>query len=141
MKKATCTWGDGPDVMLTLEDDWFVLYEGPKHQSPPRGDYLYGYVTKGSTDLTADEALELAAQLTSAANSAKELDHLYVPKYVGSPLSEKELKEVLEDYPPETLTCYRCSQRDKCKYVDDLYNINGDCLAMKQREYAQTKRK
>ena len=76
MKKATCTWGDGPDVLLSLEDDWFVLYEDPKHQAPPRGDYQHGYVTKGSMDLTADEALALAAKLTEAANSAKELDSM-----------------------------------------------------------------
>jgi len=76
MKRATCTWGDGPDVLLAFEDDWFVLYEDPKHQAPPRGDYLHGYVTKGSCDLTADEALTLAFELTQAANSAKELDRI-----------------------------------------------------------------
>ena len=33
--------------------------------------------------------------------------------------------------PPETLTCFDCDQRKICAYVDDPYNINGDCLAMK----------
>lgn len=76
MKKATCTWGDGPDVLLALENDWFVLYEDPKHQAPPRGDYLHGYVTKGSMDLTAAEALTLAAHLEAAANQALELERM-----------------------------------------------------------------
>ena len=29
---------------------------------------------------------------------------------------------------PITLTCYNCKQRDTCKYVDDPYNTDGDCL-------------
>jgi len=33
--------------------------------------------------------------------------------------------------PPETLTCFKCDQRSLCDYVDDPYNTNGDCLAMK----------
>jgi hypothetical protein len=74
MIDATCTWGDGPDVMMTFKDYRFVLYEDPKHTKPPQGDYAHGYVTKGSTDLTADEALILAARLIDAANNAKELD-------------------------------------------------------------------
>lgn len=32
---------------------------------------------------------------------------------------------------PESLTCFGCSQRDICKYVDDWYNTDGDCLASK----------
>jgi len=77
MKKATCTWGDGPDVLLVLEDDFFILYEDPKHLEPPRGDYVHGYVTKGSMNLTADEALALAGQLRKAAMLAKELEREY----------------------------------------------------------------
>jgi hypothetical protein len=147
MKRAVCTWGDGPDVVLDLKDDMFVLYEKPELGeliAPFKGTYLHGYVTKGSMDLTADEALQLAAELTSAAQNAKEMDRMCqehdkmeakqvpnVPKLVGLPLSEIDLKAVLADYPLETLTCYKCSQRDTCKYVDDLYNTHGDCLAMK----------
>ncbi len=139
MKRATCTWGDGPDVILDLKDDTFILYENPIHV---KSSSIYGHVTKGSMDLTADEALELAAELEAAANNAKDLDRVCkehdkmiempnVPKYVGDPLSEKDLKEILADHPLETLTCYECPHRDTCKYVDDLYNIDGDCLAIK----------
>ena len=76
MKKVECTWGDGPDVLLSIENDIFVLYEDPKHQAPPRGDYQHGYVTKGSMDLTAAEALTLAAHLEAAANQALELERV-----------------------------------------------------------------
>ena len=166
MKRATCTWGDGPDVLLVFEDDHFMLYEDPKYNKPPQGSPAHGYVTKGSSDLTADEALQLAADLEAAANNAKELDRTCeehdeeaanqakafeifkeiaveydyyekrckmpnVPMYIDEPLSEKDLMAILADHPPETLTCYRCAQRDTCKYVDDLYNIDGDCLADK----------
>ena len=139
MKRVECTLGDGPDVILTLENDFFILYEDPKHQAPPRGDYRHGYVTKGSADLTADEALTLALELTQAANSAKELYHICkdcdksdkITKECGMPLTEEEMKAINEDYPLESLTCYRCAQRGTCKYVDDLYNTYGDCLADK----------
>ena len=154
MINATCTWGDGPDVMLTFDDYIFVLYEDPKHQAPPHGDYAYGYVTKGSTDLTADEALILAAHLTDAANNAKELDRMCeehdkmeaaaksnIRKYMNAPLSENEIKEINENYSLETLTCYKCPHRDTCYHVDDLYNIDGDCLTSKQGDYASKKRK
>lgn len=177
MKRAACTWGDGPDVVLDLKDDTFILYENPIHV---KSSSIYGHVTKGSMDLTADEALALAAHLEAAANNAKELERTCrehdeevanrakafeifeeiayeydeylegelidsmcemnrsemqkmtnVPKYVGDPLSEKDLMAILADHPLDTLTCYKCPHRDTCKYVDDLYNTHGDCLAMK----------
>ena len=31
----------------------------------------------------------------------------------------------------EDLTCFDCPSRNDCKYVDDFYNTNGDCLAEK----------
>jgi len=32
---------------------------------------------------------------------------------------------------PEELTCYGCIARNSCRFVDDLYNTGGDCLAEK----------
>jgi len=141
MKRAECMWGDGPDVVLDLKDDVFVLYEDPIHV---KSSSIHGHVTKGSMDLTADEALQLAADLEAAANNAKEMDRMCedhdkehvavfntIDKWGGSPLTEKEMKEVNEDYPIETLTCHKCPHRETCKYVDDLYNTHGDCLATK----------
>jgi len=40
----------------------------------------------------------------------------------------------IDDYPgpdPDTLTCKDCPERSTCKYVDDWYNTDGDCLAYK----------
>jgi hypothetical protein len=32
---------------------------------------------------------------------------------------------------PESLTCFSCTDNDICKYANDPYNTDGDCLAMK----------
>lgn len=31
----------------------------------------------------------------------------------------------------EDLTCFDCLCRSECYWVDDLYNTDGDCLALK----------
>jgi hypothetical protein len=31
----------------------------------------------------------------------------------------------------EDMTCNNCPERDTCDLAWDLYNINGDCLALK----------
>lgn len=31
----------------------------------------------------------------------------------------------------EDLTCFDCPLRKECYWVDDLYNTDGDCLALK----------
>ena len=69
MINATCTWGEGPDVLLVLKDHHFVLYENPTF-----GGYTHGVVTKGSTDLTVDEAESLAHDLLNAVAQCRELD-------------------------------------------------------------------
>jgi len=33
--------------------------------------------------------------------------------------------------PKEELTCFKCDEKDTCKYAWDLYNTDGDCLANK----------
>ena len=70
--KAECTWGDGPDVLVMLNGTHIMLYEYPKNYER----FKHGEVSQGSLDLTSDEALLLAGELISAANSAKELDYL-----------------------------------------------------------------
>jgi hypothetical protein len=70
--KATCTWGCGPDVMLNLDGHPMVLYEDPIHKDK----WVHGAVTKGSLDLTADEAEAFGFQLIEAARQAKALDEL-----------------------------------------------------------------
>ena len=72
--KVSCTWGEGPDVLVTFEDHPFILYEDAKNDPPPRGQWRHGYVSMGSFDMTADEAIKLSYQLKEAARNARNLD-------------------------------------------------------------------
>lgn len=69
---ASCTWGEGPDIMLVMDDKPFICYEDLK-----KGRWKHGYVTKGSTDLTQQEARDLAASLLTAADACKALEDSY----------------------------------------------------------------
>lgn len=75
MVKASCTWGDGPDVMVSFSKDKegrsipFILYENPIY-----GSWLHGHVENGSFDLTTKEALKLAAELIEAAGGCKYME-------------------------------------------------------------------
>ena len=70
MKKATCTWGDGPDVLLHFENDHCVIYD----ETIDFSRFKHGSFTKGSMSLTADEALDLAKQLETAAHQVQDLE-------------------------------------------------------------------
>ena len=58
-----CAWGDGPDVGINVH-----LTEQEQR------DWSLGLIP---IDLTADEAIEMAHKLLSAAEGAKELDRSY----------------------------------------------------------------
>lgn len=50
----------------------------------------------------------------------------------GSDLKDQDTQDF--EYPgpdPDTLTCKYCHERSTCKFVDDWYNTDGDCLAYK----------
>lgn len=49
--------------------------------------------------------------------------------FADSPLNKGEIKE--RWHKEEDLTCFECDQRAWCPFVDDWYNTDGDCLAMK----------
>lgn len=68
--RAVCTWGDGPDVLLVLEGKKLICYHNPKDEI----HWIHGIISEGSMDLTAHEALELAAELIRAAEDAIKLD-------------------------------------------------------------------
>jgi hypothetical protein len=48
--------------------------------------------------------------------------------FADSPINPKE-----RWHKPEDLTCYNCNEqiRTSCPFVDDWYNTDGDCLALK----------
>ncbi len=68
--KVTCTWGEGPDVVLDLDGTLMVLYEDPHDKDA----WTHGAVSDGSLDLTAAEAEELGILLIQVAKQARDLD-------------------------------------------------------------------
>jgi hypothetical protein len=67
--KASCTWGEGPDVILDLDGSLMVLYENPHDKEA----WTHGAISDGSLDLTAAEAEELGIQLITASKQARDL--------------------------------------------------------------------
>lgn len=53
------------------------------------------------------------------------------PTVLNNNTDDEEVVAALLDYPKELLTCFNCTEREECEFVDDLYNTDGDCLAMK----------
>ena len=53
------------------------------------------------------------------------------PAETLDPLEEEAYYEHLADVAPEDTTCFRCSDKESCKYAFDPYNTDGDCLADK----------
>jgi hypothetical protein len=73
--KASCAWGDGPDVIVTLEGTKVILYEDPWNHDPPIGQYKHGLISQGSFDLTSKQARQLASELIKAAEGAEYLQN------------------------------------------------------------------
>jgi hypothetical protein len=70
---ASCTWGEGPDVLLINQGAEYMLYKDPhgfKHG-------VHGFSSEGSVHLTAAEAKALAGDLLMAAGQAEGLDKSY----------------------------------------------------------------
>lgn len=88
--RASCTWGDGPDVLLILEGRELLLYAAPRMPGPDNvmnpitgsktnfgkklAEKAQGYVNEGSLCLTAPEARALASELNAAAKQAEDMD-------------------------------------------------------------------
>jgi hypothetical protein len=74
MFKAECTWGDGPDVLLVIEDrgnEWpLQLLEGPTELER----FSHGICEHASVGMTAKQARELAEQLLLASSKAEFLE-------------------------------------------------------------------
>lgn len=67
--KVECTWGPGPDVVLSLEGTSLVLGENPNSLQR----WSHGIIREGEIDLTANQAFELGNALIDAAEKAKKL--------------------------------------------------------------------
>lgn len=70
--KAECAWGEGPDVILSLDNTGMVLHEDPCDLDK----WKHGVVKQGSLDLTAAEAYKLAMELLAAVNKVNELEQI-----------------------------------------------------------------
>lgn len=59
-----------------------------------------------------------------------EVNNIFNPDY--DPAEDPEF-DIEDMWIPakEDLTCFKCPCRDECYWVDDLYNTDGDCLALK----------
>ncbi len=68
--KAECTWGEGPDIVVSLDGTPLILSQEPEDLNR----FKYGAITKGDFDMTAKEATQFAGELLSAARRAQELD-------------------------------------------------------------------
>ncbi len=77
--KASCTGGDGADILLTLANTKMVLWEAPRlnDHMPRRVQHTYGYITQGDAELTADEAEKLGYELIHAAKAVRDLHPIH----------------------------------------------------------------
>jgi len=66
--KATNTWGDGPDIILSLEGSKMILLEPPE-----MGEFTEGTISKGNTDMTCAEAKTLAYELLSIVDHIEQM--------------------------------------------------------------------
>lgn len=71
--KAQCTWGDGPDIVLSLEGTSLVLLENPSKFN----HFKRGVVSAGSLDLTVSEAKQLRYELDCAIQMVEDLERKY----------------------------------------------------------------
>ncbi|HUW48639.1 MAG TPA: hypothetical protein VMW36_07845 [Patescibacteria group bacterium] len=69
--EATCTWGDGPDILLSSKD-WKIVNHSPTEDLDK---WTHGTQKHWSTDLTRDEAVSLIFHLQSAVERVDELEH------------------------------------------------------------------
>jgi len=87
--KAECTWGEGPDVLVSLDGTTIVL-----HEKPVSDVWEHGVVTQGSLDLTAGEAEAFASELLGAAREVRNLE-FYAKQHDEAEVDERGLVHVV----------------------------------------------
>jgi len=93
--QATCAWGEGPDVLVTVDRHNASGFGWTKF--PERSPS--GWTSEGSFGVTIDEALALATQLAQAAVHASKLQGGYAQagrslEGRGAPVGSHDAKEV-----------------------------------------------
>jgi hypothetical protein len=69
MVKAECTWGEGPDIILSFMNHGVILFEDPVYTH-----FAHGIVGQASTDLTLEEAKSLLYSLQSAIMQVEDIE-------------------------------------------------------------------
>ena len=79
--KAECTWGEGPDVLVTLKDSPLWLMADPVNKEGYRFPTVKGFVTTvhgfcldAQLDLTKDQARNLGIALLEAVDEVNRLE-------------------------------------------------------------------
>ena len=101
--KATCTWGEGADVIIELDGTTMILYEDATDLH--RADH--GFVSQGSLDLTAEEAFTLGCSICAAALHAMDWE-----KKVQDYFENEKKNDVIEDGFGNTWSAY-CPECNK----------------------------
>lgn len=129
--RAVCTWGDGPDVLVDLDNTTVALYEAPWSDPPPRGRWAHGCISKGSFDLTSEEAEKLGYELIAAAEQSKELDRMCAEHDEAEETAENNSRlnpsfgTSVKDAVEKGKACPKCAKNDTCK---DVCKLEGWCL-------------
>lgn len=122
------------DIVVSYEHADFIVkflaahnletYKTPgQDEYGPAGGFYFdlGFIRVNIIIAGADRPLEEWGRLTE---KMKKIEPIHDRERRILVFSEKEPA-------PEEYTCYKCEERDKCAFVDDLYNTGGECLAMK----------
>lgn len=76
----------------------------------------------GGSDAAFDWARDIADKI---------IDGLEQAQVTETPAKEVSASELEELEQKKSLTCWNCVDQATCEYAFDLYNTNGDCLAIK----------
>ncbi|MFO7824462.1 MAG: hypothetical protein R6V72_11040 [Cyclobacterium sp.] len=68
--KAECSWGYGPDILISLNGIPLVLHDHPNEMNR----FKHGVVKEGSIDLTVKQAKKLLKELYDAINAVEHLE-------------------------------------------------------------------
>lgn len=120
--RAVCTWGDGPDVLVDLDNTTIALYEAPWSDPPPRGRWAHGCISKGSFDLTSEEAEKLGYELIAAAEQSKELDKSFSEHCTEHHKKQMEL-DMEKTMEWNNIKCESCGEAHHTVECDKTYKL------------------
>ena len=122
------------DIVVKLNDVHeivlFLAKHGIIHYRTP-GQDLYGVVGGFYFDLAG---ITINIIIAESGPEFKEWERRTERMKKLSPIEDRGRRiDVFNEKepPPKEYTCHKCKERDKCAFVDDLYNTGGECLAMK----------